>query len=115
MAVGEQKLERAGLSLITLMISKVAYIKAQLKGGKSKADLHASEKQVRDVCERWLNVQNLHNALQYLQPTSNRPGAERASTERVSQLEVLCLMLYLTQCSGTTSTLAACLKWPWTR
>ncbi|DBB16378.1 TPA: hypothetical protein ACH3X3_014672 [Trebouxia sp. C0006] len=43
---GDQKLERAGLSLITLMISKAAYIKAQLKGGKAKAELHASKKQL---------------------------------------------------------------------
>ena len=51
MVVGDQKLERAGLSLITLMISKAAYIKAQLKGGKAKAELHASKKQVRGVCK----------------------------------------------------------------
>ncbi|DBA81851.1 TPA: hypothetical protein ACH3X1_007570 [Trebouxia sp. C0004] len=43
---GEQKLEVAGLSLIMLMISKAAYIKAQLKGGKPKAELHASETQL---------------------------------------------------------------------
>ena len=52
MAVGDQKVQRAGLSLITLMISKAAQIRAQLKGGKAKAELHASEKQVRGVCER---------------------------------------------------------------
>lgn len=51
MVVGDQKLEKAGLSLIALMMSKAAYIKAQLKGGKAKVDLLASEKQVRGVCK----------------------------------------------------------------